>query len=225
MAEILNTAARQFEIAGDKDIASGIAAWAEVARKRARLSLPTVEGETPPTKSFDEATTRILKSLGYHLFDLTGSSINDLRNSGIRTPYFKPNYKFASIPSRRSQVAINFDKFLLEGSNDKSFGQQLEMLAEFNMHLKSRARGAEAVMGSASDIGEIIISCGSQISLPKGAFIRTDTTKRYIGDHFSGVENVTIGRPVVGQGLIILGKDIHRGVLNLWMAPVIVPAA
>lgn len=59
-----------------------------------------------------------------------------------------------NLPSRGSEAAINPHRIYLPNSHEKTFPEQVKMLAEYNRVLQGRVPGVEAIIGEVPDYSE-----------------------------------------------------------------------
>ncbi len=127
-----------------------------------RKDRPLTPPETQPDiKQFSPEARCILEKKGYHIYSLTGQSIESLRAGG--RPFLEMLYgqlyelypQLETMRSRLSEVAINPDYLLLPNSNRKTLTQQEDMVEEFSEELN--IPGAKAIIGELPDYVELVI--------------------------------------------------------------------
>ncbi len=82
MAAELEKLAKQFKASGNKDIAQGISAWAQVANSRGleTFVIPSaVEAPKAEVARFSPEAREALEAKGFRVYELTGQSISSLR--------------------------------------------------------------------------------------------------------------------------------------------------
>lgn len=127
----------------------------------AAIDTPPGEVQKQPnsTSEFSPETQRALETAGYTIYPLTGKSIDDLARArkafadrGIRTAI---DFTVTSLKSRKGQVAIKPYNDLVEGTRNKGFVEQDDMVRRQSEEVAQQIPGTEVVIGEAPDYCEL----------------------------------------------------------------------
>ena len=121
---------------------------------------------TPETqieiKRFSTEARKALEEQGYIIYGLEGQSIRKLNLRAGRefwSERCQEDYPvFEALTSMQSEVAINPEEPFLPGSNNRTLGQQEEMVGNFSKELEEKIPGVKAVIGQAPDYLELLFA-------------------------------------------------------------------
>lgn len=185
--------------------------------------LPFNEGQTGIIRFSDEAREQLAKER-YIIYSLTGQSIKTLKDAGRRfwSTWHKEYPDFEALQSRLSEVAINPKQLSLVKSKNKTFSQQLGLVARFSQDLSRKVLGVEAIIAEAPDYIEL-------------AFAHLDATgQRLFGEDFDsgyartvtpvGDRVADVGNFNAASGLHVVRWHPDDWSDRLWAAPLVVPS-
>lgn len=212
----------------DKLNADLIAAMLKHRGKDIPMPQVAVETETTPIelRRFSQKAKEALRREGYAVYGLTGQSIASVRDSRRKfwSTWHKDYPEFEALTSMHAEVAINLGKLLLPKSNNKTLGQQEDLIARFSEDLGTRVQGVEAIMGEAPDYVDL-------------AFAHLNDTGDYLFGERDGYNYARTKTPTVGSSVALIGCFTPvRGLgVNSWRAghgngyvfaaPLVVPKA
>lgn len=190
---------------GDKDLAKIMSGVHDAFRARHPgmddIVLPQVAVATETTpievRRFSQEAKEALRNQGYAVYELTGQSIASVRDSGRKfwSTWHRDYPDFEALTSMHSEVAINPAKLFLPKSNNKTLGQQEELIARFSKDLGTIAQGVEAIMGEAPDYVDL-------------AFARLNDTGEYLFGEKDGYNYARTKTPTVDSNVASVG-DFH----------------
>jgi len=182
---------------------------------------------------FSPEARQRLKVAGYSVYELTGQTLQSLRNSGRKfISNWHINYPaLESQHSRLSEVAINPDHQFLAGSDPRTFEEQQQMVQKFSQQLQKSIGGAEAVIGEVADylelfyahfdtksesiIGNKLVRTKTPISADLGnALILICVGCTGVPDQANGVFADTLG---------VWSDRIFPNDYSVWILPLIIP--
>lgn len=226
MAAELEKLAKQFKASGNKDIAQGLSAWAQVAQSRGldafQVASPVaVEAPKAEVTRFSPEAREALEAKGFRVYELTGQSIASLREQGksFWSTWHKGYPEFEALASRHSEVAIDPKKLFIPRSNNKTLEQQLEAVAKYSDSLG--IQGVEAILGEVPDYTELVFAhldkTGQRLFGEKYDYNYTRTQTR--------VESVVanVGHFGADDGLDVSGWNPDYRDVVLHAAPLVVP--
>ena len=115
-----------------------------------------IEGQEIPNgiTRFSPEARKAIEESSWPILTLTGRSIRDLRQSGIRIVPEWPNQDYLeTLPSRKSEVALQWIR--LENSLNKPMSQQQKLVERYSASLSEKIPDVEAIIGEAPDYLEL----------------------------------------------------------------------
>ena len=192
--------------------------------ERNPATLPPRELPVQRARFNDEARETLIKE-GYCIYTITGKPQETL--DADRPLWLKPHPDydvFEALESHSSEVAINPNCLFLEGSNNKTFKQQREMVKTFSNELLKKIPEVQAIIGEAADYVKLV-------------YAHLDETDKYLfgkDDHYYYTRTLAKDNEptpaIVGslisadKGLSVLYCDPNESRHDLWVAPLVVPA-
>lgn len=191
----------------------------------------TEEAKTPrwPTRRFSEETRKSLESYGYLVYELSGASIKQLRETG--KPFWtKWHEEYPGWEGERHdavQVALNSENFFLENSNWKKYREQETMVEDFSRQLTMKIPGVFATIGAAPHYSELAFAhfdkTGKRLFGKEQDYCFT-RTRSYVGDsHYAVVGRFFEKGNAAGEGISVDHYPVYDGNGHIWVAPLIVP--
>ena len=194
------------------------------------VPLPTAPAakETAPVeiKRFSDEAREALTKEGYVIYALSGQSIRGLRESGRKfwsTWHTDSQYEaFETKGSMASEVAVKPDALFIPKSNNRTLGQQEDLIAKFSLDLGKKVKGVEAIMGEAPDYVELAFAyldaTGERLFSEKYGYNYTRTKTPTVDSHVADVRNF-----YAGNGLQVDDWDRDRGYSSVFASPLVVP--
>lgn len=126
----------------------------------------SIEQTPGEIRKFNPETKKALRDQGYIFYTLTGQSVASLRESGRH--FFTKwhiGQPFEELPSRKSEVAIKPEEFVLQVSDNRPLWKQIKRVESETTRFNRTVKGAKKVIGGVADLAEL-------------AFLHLDATKK-----------------------------------------------
>lgn len=207
------------EIPQDKEVLSAIAE-AEAIISRLGLINTFSEGNVPSgIKTFSPEALRSLEAEGTWRFGtLNGETIKDLRGQGFHfwSDWHRNLPEIEEVPALKTQIAVNFQSFIIPGTVNKSREEQLYIIADLERKIQERIPDIRFISPKATD-GAVMLTTGLI------TYDRDLRPRSFRSTSSEGSDSITLLMSSPSLGMHINRVPQNARYADLYMGAVVVP--